>query len=160
MCLEFLKDTKTSLAEMKGGNLCSIDFHLSSSDSRALKHLDKQTGLNPGDFILCGCVHFSEKFLIWTSWASAPPKLSTFPLNQTQIPVHSSFLLSINLHQEDSSEPLGSFPRWPERPLCVRSTRSCARITLLCNIILSKWTQQYIFVRSTQSSTHTCKMHT
>lgn len=33
-------------------------------------------------------------------------------------------------------------------------------ITLLCNIILSKWTQQYIFVRSTQSSTHTCKMHT
>lgn len=146
MGLEFLSDTKTSVKEMKGWDLCSLDFHLSFSDLRALNRLDEQTrpSLRWHHF-----VSFNKTLLIWTSWASAPPRLLTFPLNWTQIPVQSSFLLSINLHQGDSPEPLGSFPHWAERPLCVRSTRSCARITLLCNIILLKWTWQYVCVRST-----------
>lgn len=145
MGLEFLSDAKTSTREMKG-DLCSLDLHLSFSDSRALNRLDEQTKLSPRWHHF---VSFNETLLIWTSWASAPPKLLTSLLNQTQIPVRSSFLLSINLHRGDSPEPLSSFPHWPERPLCVRSARSCARITLLCNIIRLKWTRQYVCVRST-----------
>jgi len=47
MGLERLSDTKTSAREMKGGDLCSLDFHLSFSNSRALNCLDEQTRLSP-----------------------------------------------------------------------------------------------------------------
>lgn len=47
MGLEFLGDAKTSTRETKGGDLCSLDPHLSFSDSRALNRLDEQTKLSP-----------------------------------------------------------------------------------------------------------------
>lgn len=61
MCLEFLKDTKTSAGEMKGGDLCSLDLHLSFLNSRALNCLVEQTRLRHH------FVSFNETGLIWTS---------------------------------------------------------------------------------------------
>lgn len=46
MGLEFLSDTKTGAGEMRGGDLCSLDLHLSLSDLRALNRLDEQTRLS------------------------------------------------------------------------------------------------------------------